>query len=60
MATVVENKELFAAVQMAGVFEDSKTFPDLEPTKSMAEISRNFNKAKSKAGFNIKIFVNEN
>ncbi len=60
MATVVENKELFAAVQMAGVFEDSKTFPDLEPTKSMAEISRNFNKAKRQLGFDIKKFVNEN
>lgn len=48
---------LFAAVQLAGVFKDSKTFADARPRVAPAEIVRRFTDERSKIGFDLRAFV---
>jgi alpha,alpha-trehalase len=49
--------ELFEAVQMAKVFEDSKTFVDCVPKHSPSDILRNFTDQKDNPGFDLSTFV---
>ncbi len=51
--------ELFDAVQMQGVFEDSKTFVDSRPKRVPAKILQKYRAAKSKPGFDLAAFVNQ-
>ncbi|MCP9768258.1 alpha,alpha-trehalase TreF [Lacihabitans sp. LS3-19] len=60
METIVEQKELFAAVQMSGIFEDSKTFPDMIGKKNIVQIAQEFKKQKVKTDFSLKKFVLDN
>lgn len=68
--TFVENKqwlppherwgELFEAVQLNGVFEDSKTFVDCIPRFATDEILSAYAAAKDEPGFDLRAFVLEN
>jgi alpha,alpha-trehalase len=60
MTTIVEQKELFAAVQLSGIFKDSKTFPDMVALKNIEEIAVDFNKNKDSESFNLAEFISEN
>lgn len=59
MNTIVEQKELFAAVQVSGIFQDSKTFPDLTAIISTDEIAKEYEKQKVSESFNLKVFVSK-
>ncbi|HEX9107826.1 MAG TPA: hypothetical protein VF832_11370, partial [Longimicrobiales bacterium] len=48
---------LFPAVQLGGVFPDSKTFVDARPLASPARIVARYLAAKDSAGFDLKAFV---
>nr|WP_297788860.1 trehalase family glycosidase [uncultured Allomuricauda sp.] len=52
--------ELFKAVQMSGVFEDSKTFVDLVPSKDIATLESEYLKLKDNQGFRLDSFVLKN
>ena len=49
--------ELFEAVQMQSVFEDSKTFPDCIPLMSVADIIARYQASKNNVEFDLKEFV---
>ena len=48
---------LFHDVQVAGVFEDSKTFVDARPRSEPAQIAKRYADARKTAGFNLRAFV---
>lgn len=48
---------LYEAVQMAGLFPDSKTFADCRPLMNQAQILADFEAEKAKEGFDLKAFV---
>jgi alpha,alpha-trehalase len=48
---------LFADVQRAGIFPDSKTFPDAIPNQSPALILAAYQRERSAAGFDLRTFV---
>jgi alpha,alpha-trehalase len=48
---------LFAAVQLAAVFPDSKTFVDAQPLAAPAAIAAAFERERSEAGFDLAAFV---
>ncbi len=52
--------ELFKAVQMSDIFEDSKTFVDLVPKKDIATLENEYLNTKDNQGFNLENFVLEN
>ncbi|MBO0329909.1 trehalase family glycosidase [[Muricauda] lutisoli] len=52
--------ELFKAVQMSGVFEDSKTFVDLVPKKDIATLEEEYLNTKDNQGFRLDSFVLKN
>ncbi|MDF0705717.1 MAG: trehalase family glycosidase [Bacteroidota bacterium] len=52
--------ELFKDVQMSGVFEDSKTFVDLVPTKDIAILEKEYLNTKDNQGFRLDSFVLKN
>jgi len=52
--------ELFAEVQMAELFEDSKTFVDMSPKRDAAEIMAAFNEEKVQPNFELDAFVSAN
>ncbi|MDO9552286.1 alpha,alpha-trehalase TreF [Rhodonellum sp.] len=52
--------ELFEAVQLGGVFQDSKMFVDAIPQKPVAEILRDFRESSHHEGFSLVDFVREN
>lgn len=52
--------ELFKAVQLSGVFEDSKTFVDMVPTKDIATLEGEYLKNKDNQGFRLDSFVLKN
>lgn len=60
MTTIVEQDELFAAVQLSGIFKDSKTFPDMVALRSIEEIAADFNREKDVKNFDLTEFVFEN
>ena len=49
--------ELFARVQMAGIFPDSKTFPDCIPKYDTARIIADYNRLAVKRNFDLHAFV---
>ncbi|MBF0440978.1 MAG: alpha,alpha-trehalase TreF [Oligoflexales bacterium] len=51
---------LFEAVQMKGIFPDSKTFADAAPKSDPAEIVAKYEKQKNDKLFNLSKFVSEN
>jgi alpha,alpha-trehalase len=51
--------ELFAAVQSAHIFEDSKTFPDCAPKMDPLDILIGYRRQKNNPGFDLKQFVDE-
>lgn len=50
---------LFEAVQMSGIFPDSKTFVDCIPKHSPEEILEIYRKEKNKVGFDLQTFVHQ-
>ncbi len=48
---------LFEAVQMGGIFSDSKTFVDCIPKRSLEEISKAYSAEHAEVGFDLKAFV---
>lgn len=52
--------ELFHAVQMEGVYPDSKTFVDCVPTRNPYEIAANYQQLKDKRDFDLVAFVKTN
>jgi len=48
---------LFQAVQLAPLFEDSKTFVDARPLLPAPQIAREYERARSDAGFSLRAFV---
>ncbi|MEM9833413.1 MAG: alpha,alpha-trehalase TreA [Bacteroidota bacterium] len=51
--------ELFQAVQLEPVFEDSKTFPDCIPKASVEEINRAYTQQKNQPNFQLSNFVEQ-
>lgn len=52
--------ELFEAIQLSAIFQDSKTFVDLIPRFSPQKILEDFRKEKSESNFDLKVFVENN
>ena len=50
-------QELFVAVQMQRIFDDSKTFVDCAPRSEPQEILQTYRRHKDEAGFSLKQFV---
>lgn len=50
---------LFAEVQMAGIFPDSKTFVDARPRLAPVEIAARYAAERGSAGFDLRTFVEE-
>jgi alpha,alpha-trehalase len=55
----IEYGDLFSAVQLAPVFPDSKTFPDLIPSAAPADILIDYDAAKTSPDFDLASFVNQ-
>jgi alpha,alpha-trehalase len=51
---------LFQAVQLSGIFEDSKTFPDARPLAPLATIRAAYSGARGDARFDLRSFVARN
>jgi alpha,alpha-trehalase len=51
---------LFQNVQLAAIFEDSKTFVDARPRSAPAEIVKRYADASKLPGFNLRAFVEQN
>jgi alpha,alpha-trehalase len=56
----VKYKGLFEAVQLAGIYPDGKTFPDLVPLQDPALIMKAYASEKDKKGFNLSAFTLRN
>jgi alpha,alpha-trehalase len=56
----VKYKGLFEAVQLAGIYPDGKTFPDLVPLQDPALIMKAYASEKDKKGFNLTAFTLRN
>ncbi|NJB69875.1 alpha,alpha-trehalase [Saonia flava] len=52
--------QLFKDIQMAAIYDDSKTFVDQLPLKSHTELVSLYEQEKNKPGFNLKAFVEAN
>lgn len=52
--------ELFKTVQLKGIFEDSKTFTDLVPNTSYAEVITRYEEEKDQENFSLRDFVANN
>ncbi len=55
----IEYGDLYSAVELAGIFPDSKTFPDLVPTASPSDIVAAYDAAKGSPGFDLASFVSQ-
>ena len=53
----IEYGPFYAAVALAGIFSDSKTFPDLLPNESPAAVVADYDAQKSTPGFSLAAFV---
>ena len=51
--------ELFTAVQLGGIFEDSKTFGDMTPLSEPEAVLEAYAKTKDEPGFDLRAFVDE-
>ncbi|MBC2838494.1 trehalase family glycosidase [Robiginitalea sp. SC105] len=58
-ATTFYETELFRQVQLAGVFEDSKTFVDLLRDAPFEELEQEYLTAREEPGFDLRAFVSE-
>lgn len=52
--------QLFKDVQLAAIYKDSKTFVDLVPSQSAAQLERQYLNSKSNVGFDLRTFVSNN
>src|SRR6185312_2478094 len=52
-------QELFVAVQLGRVFDDSKSFPDCVPLVAPAEIMRRYRADRGRPGFDLNGFVKQ-
>lgn len=52
--------ELFIAIQVSGIFKDSKTFVDAIPLSSDQDILANYQQSKHQPGFKLKDFITDN
>ncbi|WP_428484963.1 alpha,alpha-trehalase TreA [Rhodopila sp.] len=55
----IEYGDLYRDVELAAIFADSKTFPDLIPAASPAAILLDYDAAKGTPGFDLASFVNQ-
>jgi len=53
------DSDLFKAIQLDGIFEDSKTVVDLIPKESYSSLIARYNLEKEQAGFNLEAFVTQ-
>lgn len=53
-------EELFVDVQMAGIFEDSKTFVDSDPRKDPGEILSDYRALRDNSNFKLSTFIDQN
>ncbi len=56
----IEYGDLYRDVELASIFPDSKTFPDLVPAASPADIVQAYETAKGTPGFDLASFVSQN
>jgi alpha,alpha-trehalase len=56
----IEYGDLYRDVELASIFPDSKTFPDLVPAASPPEILQAYEAAKESPGFDLSSFVSQN
>ncbi len=54
----IEYGSLYRAVELASIFPDSKTFPDLIPAGTLSDILGAYNAAETSPGFDLAAFVN--
>ncbi len=52
--------DLFTSVQLAGIFEDSKTFPDCAPRRPARDILNDYQRLQRDSLFSLKAFILEN
>ena len=55
----IEYGDLYSAVELAPVFPDSKTFPDMIPSVSPEQVLSAYDAAKGTPGFDLTSFVNQ-
>nr|WP_294510634.1 alpha,alpha-trehalase TreA [uncultured Rhodopila sp.] len=55
----IEYKNLYRDVELAGIYPDSKTFPDLIPAAAPSAILSEYDAAKDAPGFDLATFVNQ-
>lgn len=60
MKTIVEQKALFEAVQLSGIFEDSKSFPDMIALRKIEDIAEDFDREQNNENFDLSEFVSTN
>ncbi len=60
MKTIVQQKALFEAVQLSGIFEDSKSFPDMIALRKVEDIVKDFDKEQNNKNFDLSEFVSRN
>ncbi len=53
----IEYGPLYPAVELSGIFPDSKTFPDLIPTEAPAAVLAEYQAQKGQPGFSLSAFV---
>lgn len=56
----LEYGSLYSAAELASIFPDSKTFPDLVPTGTPSDVAAAYDAAKASPGFDLASFVSEN
>ncbi|MEM1336351.1 MAG: trehalase family glycosidase [Bacteroidota bacterium] len=59
-ATTLYETELFKDVQLAGLYEDSKTFVDLVPQANFIALEKKYLLEREKEGFDLRAFVTDN
>ncbi|MBV8524710.1 MAG: alpha,alpha-trehalase TreA [Acetobacteraceae bacterium] len=55
----IEYGDLYSAVELAPVFSDSKTFPDMIPSEPPDQVLSKYNDEKGTQGFDLTSFVNQ-
>ncbi len=55
----LEYGNLYSAAELAGIFPDSKTFPDLVPINTPPDVAAAYDAAKASPGFDLASFVSE-
>src|ERR1700728_3751063 len=55
----IEYGPLYRDVELASIFSDSKTFPDLIPAASPSDVLADYTSAQATPGFDLASFVNQ-